>query len=374
MVVALVWTALTLAPLFDGSDRDRLGPALVLGVCAGCVLVLRCRWPVPVLLVLLVLALVSHLAGLDVSLGLMVMVASYTVVVDQGTRSGAAIITALLLVLAAVRTGAWAGGDQLDEFLLAAAVVVAVVGFALYRAARLAGVDQLRERNTLLQQRAELQERDQEQQRRLAVDDERMRIAAGMHDVVGHHLTVMVTLAEGTLRVLPAGDPATEPVRLIADTGRDALVETRRLLGLLRTDPGPPTVSTDERVRALAESVAVAGVAVTLTGSARWDDLPPELADDLIQVTREALTNVLKHAGPGSAAVVALERDGSGVRLTVTDDGAGTPTAPAVSSHAGVVGIVRRLAPWSGRVDAGPRPGGGWSLDISCRSTPRPAA
>lgn len=372
VLVAVAWMVVLVPDLVDGDGPRRLGLSVGWWVAGGVVLVFRRRWPVPVMALLVALLLVTSAIGLDLPVFFLVLVALYTVIVDAGTRTTAITATATVLIVDAVHARPWAGGDEFDRFLLAGGVVVAVTGIALYRAARLAAVDQLRERAELLAQRAALLEREQEQQRQLAISQERVRIAAEMHDVVGHHLTVMVTLAEGTLRALPVDGPTAEPIRLVAETGREALTETRRILGVLRVDsvrcdrrPSDkrPT-GMAERLEALLAPVEAAGVTVGLVGQQEWSALPERLREEMLRVVQEALTNVLKHAGPGSAATVTLERKDFGLRLIVSDDGAGTPASPAMSSGAGLTGISQRLAPWAGQVAAAPRPQGGWLLSI----------
>jgi signal transduction histidine kinase len=365
VVVALVWGGTLSLDFLTAAHPAHQAWAVVVAVLAVAALVVRRRWPVPVFLLQLVIALVAALARTDLAMEPLVLVGLHTMAMFVAWP--VAVVGALLVVAVETdRLRPWQTADNFDSWLLMVALVVAVTGVALFRAARAATVEQLEQRAELLRQRAELLEREREQERLLAISQERLRIAAEMHDVVGHHLTVMVTLAEGSSRVLAADDPAREAVGLIAVTGRDALTETRRILGVLRSEPGEHDGAPDPSVaiRAVVETVRAAGVEVDFEGRPVWDDLPADLAVELGRVMQEALTNVLKHAGPGTTVHVVLARDADGLLLTITDDGAGTSLAPAISSGSGVNGMRDRLSRWDGQVQAGPAGTGGWQVVV----------
>lgn len=199
----------------------------------------------------------------------------------------------------------------------------------------------------------------------LASVAERSRIAREMHDVVAHSLTVMVALSEGAevaLRRNPvrAGEALTE----LSATGRAALADMRRVLGILRRDSGP--ASRDPVVpgslEALVDGFVAAGLPATLTRSGPPLPEDPGFLLTVHRMVQEALTNALRYA-PGSPRVEVLVRRGTdGVRLSVTDDGgglAGMP-APALGSGRGLQGMRERAAIYGGTVQAGPLPGGGW--------------
>jgi signal transduction histidine kinase len=201
-----------------------------------------------------------------------------------------------------------------------------------------------------------------------AARDERVRIARDLHDVVAHHVSVIAVQAEAAQEVL-----ATQPERAaaamghVADTARSALAELRRVLGVLRSDAvltPQPDLST---LGDLVVSVRAAGLPVTL----RWDGVGPAgvgAVDAVVGLTayrivQEALTNVLKHAGPCRAEVVlalAPAPGGEALEVTVTDDGRG-PGSPNGAGQ-GLAGMRERVAVLGGRFDAGPGAAGGFAV------------
>lgn len=217
----------------------------------------------------------------------------------------------------------------------------------------------------------------------LAVAAERNRIARDMHDIVAHSLSVIVIQADGG-RLAAANDPeaAQRALATIAETGRAALADTRRILGLLRgTDqaeraPVPESGSIDE----LVATVRAAGldVAHVQTGAPRH--LPPAVGAAVHRIAQESLTNVLKHAGTGARAVVSEVWHDTGFRLVVTNTpGAsvtparGTPTpwrgimtttrAVATTGH-GLIGMTERAELFGGTLAAGPTDDGGFRVQV----------
>lgn len=190
-----------------------------------------------------------------------------------------------------------------------------------------------------------------------AVADERARLARELHDVISHNLSVMVVQAAGARA---AGDAAPDALEKIERSGRESLVEMRRLLGVLRSDNGDASLVPQPGVGALAELVdAVRGAGVELELSVEGDahDLPPALDLSVYRIIQESLTNVLKHSAGGSARVrVRCQADS--VEVEVTDDGRG-PSTPSGIGH-GLIGMRERVAIFGGSLDAGPRPGGGF--------------
>jgi signal transduction histidine kinase len=194
-----------------------------------------------------------------------------------------------------------------------------------------------------------------------AAADERARIARELHDSVAHYLTVIVLQAAGTRA---SGRPADAALEKIELSGRQALTETRRLLGVLRNPvdefqltPQPGIGELDE----LAASVRASGVPVNLAVSGDRDALPAAVDVSVYRIVQEALTNVLKHAGPARADVtVACAPDA--VTIGVTDNGAGEPDAPAPAGGHGLTGMRERTAVFGGELAAGPRPGGGFAV------------
>ena len=213
-------------------------------------------------------------------------------------------------------------------------------------------------------------ERERERDVELAAAAERTRIAREMHDIVAHNLAVMIALADGAAYTV-GHDPDHAAVLLghVSQTGRSALTEMRRLLGVLR---GPEdSASGNAPQPALADLITMigtvreAGLPVRLTVSGQAFPLPPGAQLTLYRIVQEALTNVLKHADAASAHVHLTYQNGE-VELEVTDDGrtaAPVPpeAGPAATGH-GLVGMRERAAVFGGEVSAGPRPEGGWRV------------
>ncbi|HEV7907333.1 MAG TPA: sensor histidine kinase [Pseudonocardiaceae bacterium] len=219
-----------------------------------------------------------------------------------------------------------------------------------------------------LEQRLQLLEIERDQQAKLAVGEERTRIARELHDVVAHAVSVMVVQADGAGYAIRSNpEMAENAVRTISDTGRQALAELRRLLGVLRsTDesgtqwtPQPDARGLDE----LAENCRTVGLPVNLETSGDLDQLPVGVGLGIYRIVQESLTNTLKHAGTGATATVRVTRTDDHVDLEVSDDGFGTPhDLVAVSGGNGLIGMRERASVFGGTLDAGPNPGGGWRV------------
>jgi signal transduction histidine kinase len=227
-------------------------------------------------------------------------------------------------------------------------VVLAAWALGTLGRVRRAYVDALVERGTRI-------EREAAQQVELAALDERARIAREMHDVVAHGLTVMVVQADGA-RYAAAQDPAAaeRALEAIADAGRDALADMRRLLGLLRSDD----TGTAPAPRLAEVADLVTDVSADLQGLDT--EVPPAVALTAYRVVQESLTNVRKHAGPAARAHVSV-RVQDDVRITVEDDGRGA-AAPDDGHGHGLKGMRERVAVHAGELEAGPRPGGGFRV------------
>jgi signal transduction histidine kinase len=220
-----------------------------------------------------------------------------------------------------------------------------------------------------LRERAKRLEHDREQELALAAAEERTRIAREMHDIVAHHLTVMVTLSDGAAATAAsAPEQAADVMRTVSATGRLALADTRRLLGILRDreedvaarTPLPDVARLDE----LIDRVRAAGLPVRydVEGAPPVDAAAVELA--LYRIVQESLTNTMKHAGPGATATVRIRYRRDDVCVEVTDDGTGgtsTANAPDGSTAGrGLVGMRERVEAFAGDVRSGPRTPRGW--------------
>ena len=263
-------------------------------------------------------------------------------------------------ILAALR---WSPDDPLKVWvgITGLGVAAAAVGLALRERRQL--VVSLGERAARLEV-----ERDQEGQ--LGAMAERARIAREMHDIVSHNLTVMITLADGASYALEA-DPgsARSAIERLSSTGRQALGEMRRLLGVLHeegpADPLEPQPGLD-RFDQLLERVEAAGIPVAFALTGDPHALSPGVQLTIFRVAQEALTNTLKHAGRPARASVSLHCRPGHVVLEVGDDGPGvTRDAPAIpSAGRGLSGMRERAAAFGGALEAGPDPAGGWRVQL----------
>ncbi|HEX4397927.1 MAG TPA: sensor histidine kinase [Trebonia sp.] len=190
---------------------------------------------------------------------------------------------------------------------------------------------------------------------------ERGRIARELHDIVAHHLSVIVLQAAGARA---SGKPAGAPLEKIENSARQALVEIRRLLGVLR-DPDEETGLAPQPglgdLDALAASVRAAGVPVNLVIDCDRAALPAAMDVSVYRIVQEALTNVLKHAGPARADVAIGCADDT-VTIEITDNGTGEPGSQALAGGHGLAGMRERAAVFGGELAAGPRPGGGFGV------------
>jgi signal transduction histidine kinase len=218
-----------------------------------------------------------------------------------------------------------------------------------------------------LQERAQLLELERDQEMRLAATAERARIARELHDVVAHSLSVVIAQADGG-RYAGRTDPeaATGALEAIAATGRQALTDMRSLLGVLREGGGEeyaPQPDVDA-IPALVEDVRTSGLDVDLIVEGETREMPagPQLA--AYRIVQESLTNVLKHAGPACRAWVRLQWRPDALELSVLDDGRGASAAMVTSDDngQGVRGMRERASLHGGRLEAGPRAGGGFGV------------
>jgi len=190
---------------------------------------------------------------------------------------------------------------------------------------------------------------------------ERARIAGELHDIVAHHLSVIVLQAAGARA---SGKPAEATLEKIENSARQALSETRRLLGVLRDPdeaaglaPQPGIGDLD----ALAASVRTAGLPVHLVIDGETAALPAAMDVSVYRIVQESLTNVLKHAGPARADV-RIECGADSVTVEVTDNGTAAAGSRVPGGGHGLAGMRERAAVFGGELTAGPRPGGGFAV------------
>lgn len=202
------------------------------------------------------------------------------------------------------------------------------------------------------------------QAERYAVAEERARIARELHDVVGHAIAVMTVQAGAERLALGTARPETSKVLTqIEHTGRQTLQEMRRLLGVLRTPEDDADVAPQPglaQLDSLVDRMGRAGLRVDLEVTGEPGPVSPGVDISAYRVVQEALTNVLKHADSHRASV-RVRHDGGVIEIEVTDDGVPRSAAPVGQGH-GLTGMRERVALYSGSLEAGPGPAGGWRL------------
>jgi signal transduction histidine kinase len=232
--------------------------------------------------------------------------------------------------------------------------VVWTVGFALGGRLRQADVAK----------RLALQaEQEREEQAQLAVADERARIARELHDVVGHSVSVMTVQASAVRRLLePDQEKEREALLVVEQTGREALAEMRRMVGVLRRPEEAPALAPQPSLEYLDQLVAntrEAGLPVEVRIEGTPTQLPAGVDTTAYRIVQEALTNAVKHARADHAEVVVRYANGA-VEVMVSDDGCGDGDGGG-SGH-GLVGMRERVSAYGGELEAGPKTGGGFRL------------
>ena len=200
---------------------------------------------------------------------------------------------------------------------------------------------------------------------RRAVADERARIASELHDVVAHHVSMMVVQAEGGASVAPT-DPgrAVEAFDAISASGRQAMTEMRRVLGVLKEEGSDGALAPQPGLAAvvdLVEGVRCSGLDVDLRLEGRARPLAPGLDLSAYRIVQEALTNAVRHADAHRLTVAVRYHD-EVVELEVADDGRGPAADVAASGGHGLVGMRERVALYGGELRVGTREGGGFAV------------
>jgi signal transduction histidine kinase len=218
-----------------------------------------------------------------------------------------------------------------------------------------------------LRERAQQLERDRELDVALARANERGRIAREMHDVIAHNLSVMVALCDGAgYHVYNAPERVEAALEQASGTGRQALSEMRQLLGVLRENPEQhelaPLPGIGE-IENLVELIRSAGIPVSYAVTGDPSGAPAGMELAIYRIVQEALTNTLKHAGPGVRASVALTCTPGVITVDVQDNG--RCSEPIGNGGAGLRGMNERAAVYGGELVAGPAPDGGWHVTTS---------
>jgi signal transduction histidine kinase len=370
-----------------GAGRNGHPPAAATALLTAMGLVLLPRRRFPGTVVALEAALVATLAVMRTSLEaafIAVLVASYSAAVYGSRLLARVLLAAAVVAVAGLGIPAGLGADQWLRAHYPVPTILAAAGAWLVGLMVRKQLQARTEHITLLAERADLLAARQAESERRAALAERLRIAREMHDIVAHHVSVVVIQAQGAQRVADCDpDRAKTAMADVERTGRTALEEMRRLLGLLRSgEPADGEAGTADQLAGtaqlpdgayrppqgladidiLAERLQRAGLGITIVRRGEPRDMPDDVALTVYRIVQESLTNVLKHAGPATVTVELEFADQLGV--TVTDDGRGASAALSAVPGAGrgSAGMRERIAAVGGKLAAGPRPGGGYRV------------
>ncbi|MFD0743865.1 sensor histidine kinase [Phytohabitans flavus] len=332
--------------------------ALAVYVVAGAVFYLRRREPVAVLGVA-VAGWALALAAADSNLGLVTLFALYSVGrYAANNRQGLAGVAAAIAVLVAdglVLSTPWSATGFGVVFMF----VVWYIGRRL----------------RLREERAVQRRRQKADEARRIVAEERTHIARELHDVVAHQVSMM-TVQAGAAQAVAAADPerAREAMAAVEQAGRQALDELRHLLGVLRPETerdglGPQPGLAD--LPRLVAQLRAAGLEIEITDGLRTP-VPIRLQLSAYRIIQEALTNVLKHCGPGTRTEVHLREEGTAITIEVLDHAPPAPARPRTPGH-GIIGMRERATLLGGSLETGPRPEGGFRVLARLPLTGEPA-
>jgi len=336
-------------------------------------LALRQRAPFTVLMIIMVgnVLIVGWSFSPTVAEIIAYLIAIYTVAAHRAlavsTAGGA-------LAIAGYTCMATIAPDAQDNTVVGYTINVALIGgvWWLGRSMRLR-----RAYEAELEHRAARLEQARDTDARAARVEERSRIARELHDVVAHHVSVMTVQAGAARRIIDKSpDTAREAMETIEETGRTALSEMRRIVGVLRTerderDAGPPAELAPQPgihdVGLLIDSVRETGLSVQLWVEGEPHPLPPGVNLAAYRLIQEALTNTLKHAGPQARAWVRIHYGVHELSVQIEDNGRGVAAGLADDPGAGpaghgMVGMHERVALYGGRLRIGPRIGGGFEV------------
>jgi signal transduction histidine kinase len=360
-----------------------------IAVTMSAALLWRRRRPLPVMAVISALGLLQVVL-LRETIGPMpydvaILIAMYSVVkygstLWHGVLAGAPVLVGIVIIntrmFVNVSSDSARPRDWLVGFGYISAICVAVwlTGYVI----------RTRRRHLVaLEERAATAERERDHLATIAVADERASIARDLHDVVAHSMAVMIVQADGATYAMDS-DPAQAraAIKQVAATGREALEDMRRLVGVLRGggasvgDDGAHALESpaDRRRIGLRELSTVvqrarsAGLTVTVDEQGVRDQLPAGVELTVYRVVQEALTNVLRHAGPSASARLCLRHADNVTHVELIDDGQGALAgfaSPATAGGHGLVGMRERVSVHGGTFDAGARVGGGWRVAVT---------
>ncbi|WP_244199844.1 sensor histidine kinase [Amycolatopsis thailandensis] len=359
----VVWGSLLSSLLLLNVVTTRPSRELPMAVTLTVVLLLPLVWrhraPRTVFATVAAVAAVQWLLDIQLPADIALLVALYTVAVRADLRD-ALVAGAVLEVGGLLACLRWTtDGAFLTPFVAVTAMIVAVgvlgVHVRIHRA-YLAAVEE----------RAVRLERDHDQQARVAVAEERTRITREMHDIVTHNLSVMVALTDAAVYAQHRSPgKATTAMLQISETGRQALTDMRRSLGVLRA--GEPDALRHPlpgiaQLTALADQMGAAGLPTRIDIHGGHAHVPATAELTVYRLVQEALTNTLKHTPAGTHAKVRIECSTESVIVDVTDSGPLPPALAATRPGHGITGMRERAAAYGGTLRAGPLPDGGWGV------------
>ena len=363
VVVAVVLAILGVAADLSAKHHDALSVLLIVGVCA----TVAWRRPAPALATAVAVGMIT--AYVNVHGNSHIAVAPIAVLLDfymlgrASAKHDRVWVEAALLAAAVAAITLTPGTSKVVD-ILATWTLFVVIPFAGGRA-----IESRSELTRELRANAERLEREQTERTRRAATEERTRIARELHDVVAHSVSVMVIQTAAARRVAALDrEAAREALASVESCGRDALIEMRRMVGVLRhgdvelAGVAAPGLG---QVGELATRARAAGLPVELRIDGEHGPLPPGLDLVAFRVVQEALTNAIKHAGPAHA-VVHITFSDAALELVVADTGRGPQPPdeqePGGAVGHGLVGMRERLALYGGELQAGRRRGGGFEV------------
>jgi YD repeat-containing protein len=375
-VVAVIWTAVIVFGAYGESHPTGISfngehvphtpnAAFLLVVAAGLVLAWRRRYPLLVLTASGALVSAFSLLGyVNGSAVLLPTVALYTVAAWVSLRRALVAAGVTLVVLTACSAIGNPFGPAGGGIILLPGELVVALFAGLATSNRRAYI-------------ASISARAQDEARR-RVDEERLRIARELHDVVAHTMAtinVQAGVAGHVLKERP--EAAAEALRIIRTASKDGLRELRAILNVLRqadeADPTQPAPGLGQ-VDALITSASQAGLPTALRRTGATRPLPQEVDVAAYRIIQESLTNAIRHAGPARATVW-LDYDQEGLRVEVADTGRGvTAASPGTGSGHGLIGMRERAATVGGTLDTGPGPDGGFLVTARLPAAAAPSS
>jgi signal transduction histidine kinase len=349
-------------PLLPVDNDQSTGSTVILLLLVVLPLVVRRRYPLSVLWIVLAMAVAvtENPAALRLSFFACV-IAGYTAAVFSPYRVPAlASLPAAALLHVTLQSDASSVSDSAVPFLILLPIAVAADGLRRWR-----------DRADEGQARMSAMEHQQAEALRQATEHERARIARELHDVVTHNVSVMVIQAGGARKIMDsAPDQAREALLAVEASGRAAMTELRHVMGLLTMQGAGPDPAGDadlapqpdlDGLDGLVQRMRDTGMPIELTRTGQRMPLPPGIELTVYRLVQEALTNIVKHAA-GATVRVTLAYGDDQLQVDVADSGGRPGTTAGTGTGRGLLGLRERLAVYGGVLQAGPRLSGGYRV------------